>query len=106
MARSESGAAPESSVPAAVLLTVSGGFLDAFSYVGHGGVFATAMTGNVILLGVAAATGAWTQAARHLAPLGAFLVGVAVAQALHLSRLRSYVRRPALACLGIEIAVL
>src|SRR6185437_11215017 len=46
------GAPPESSVAVACLLSLSGGFLDAFTYIGHGGVFANAMTGNVVLMGV------------------------------------------------------
>ncbi|HEV3423197.1 MAG TPA: YoaK family protein, partial [Paraburkholderia sp.] len=46
----------------AVLLTLSGGFLDAYTYVGHGGVFANTMTGNVALLGIHIAAGDWTQA--------------------------------------------
>src|SRR6187402_1432230 len=42
---------PEASVLLATLVSFSGGFLDAFTYVGHGRVFANAMTGNVVLLG-------------------------------------------------------
>ena len=38
---------PDNSIKVAVLLTVAGGFLDAFTYVGHGGVFANSMTGNL-----------------------------------------------------------
>jgi uncharacterized membrane protein YoaK (UPF0700 family) len=34
----------------AVLLTLSGGFPDAFTYLGHGKVFANSMTGNIVLL--------------------------------------------------------
>ena len=36
----------------AALLTLSGGYLDAYTYVGHGHVFANTMTGNVALLGI------------------------------------------------------
>ena len=43
----------------ALLLALAGGFLDAFTFVGHGGVFANAQTGNVVLLAVGAATGHW-----------------------------------------------
>ena len=34
----------------ATLLAAAGGFLDGFTWVGHGHVFANAMTGNVVLL--------------------------------------------------------
>lgn len=35
----------DSSIEVAALLTFSGGFLDVFTYLWHGGVFANAMTG-------------------------------------------------------------
>jgi uncharacterized membrane protein YoaK (UPF0700 family) len=38
----------------ALLLGTTGGFLDAVVYLNHGHVFANAMTGNVIFLGIAA----------------------------------------------------
>ena len=34
------------------LLTVTGGFLDAYTYLCRGKVFANAQTGNIVLLGV------------------------------------------------------
>jgi uncharacterized membrane protein YoaK (UPF0700 family) len=42
-------------VPVGFLLSAVGGYLDAYTYVGHGGVFANAQTGNVVLLAVAVA---------------------------------------------------
>ena len=41
------------------LLASAGGFLDGFTYVGHGHVFANAMTGNVVLLGISCFSGSW-----------------------------------------------
>ena len=41
------------------LLASAGGFLDGFTYVGHGHVFANAMTGNVVLLGINCLSGSW-----------------------------------------------
>lgn len=61
------------------LLTATGGFLDAFTFVGHGRVFANSMTGNVVLLGVATATGNIFEAWWHLVPIVAFVMGVAAA---------------------------
>jgi len=75
-----SEAAAEEAIGTAALLAACGGFLDAFTYLGHGHVFANAMTGNVVLLGVAAATAQWSQSLHHLVPIVAFLLGVAVAQ--------------------------
>ena len=46
----------ENGVDVAALLTFSGGFLDVFTYVGHGHVFANTMTGNIVFLGMFSAT--------------------------------------------------
>lgn len=62
--------------PLAILLSCAGGYLDAFTWVGQGGVFANAQTGNVVLLGINVATGQWSEALRHLMPIIAFVVGV------------------------------
>src|SRR5450432_4564827 len=56
------------------VLAAAGGFLDAFTYIGHGHVFANAMTGNVVLLGINAVGRNWHQSFRHLPPILAFLV--------------------------------
>lgn len=90
----------------ALLLTLSGGFLDAFAYVGHGHVFANTMTGNVALLGVNLAEANWSQAARHIPPLIAFVVAVFVAHMLKLASGRQWITQPALACLILEIVFL
>jgi uncharacterized membrane protein YoaK (UPF0700 family) len=100
------GEAPESSLRVALLLSLSGGFLDAFTYVGHGQVFANAMTGNVILLGVHVAAGDVARAATHIPPIVAFLVGVFLAQALRIYVARGVSRRAALFSLVIEILTL
>jgi uncharacterized protein DUF1275 len=41
-------------LPTGLLLAGAGGFLDAYTFVGRGGVFANAQTGNIVLLGVEA----------------------------------------------------
>ena len=64
------------------LLAIVGGFLDAFTFLEKGHVFANAMTGNVVLLGVFTATGNWLQAGGHLLPILAFSVGIVVAEIL------------------------
>lgn len=67
------------------LLTATGGFLDAFTFVGHGHVFANSMTGNVVLLGLAASNGDRGGIWWHLVPIIAFMLGVVAA---HLIRLQ------------------
>ena len=97
---------PERSLLVAGLLSLSGGFLDAFTYVGHGGVFANAMTGNLIFLGLFTAQGDETRALSHLTPILAFLVGILAAHLLRLYASASETRSLPLICLGIEIVFL
>jgi uncharacterized membrane protein YoaK (UPF0700 family) len=87
-------------------LAASGGFLDAFTYLGHGQVFANAMTGNVVLMGVSAATGHWRESFQHVPPILAFLVGVAAARTFQLPRMRAWFPHPAVAALTAEMVFL
>ena len=88
-----------------VLLTVVGGFLDAYTFVGHA-VFANAQTGNVVLFGVETASRHWHAALLRLVPIAAFVIGVVAAEVLGRSRLRGRVRRPLRVALGAEIVIL
>lgn len=60
----------------ATLLAATGGLLDATVYLLHGHVFATAMTGNLIFLGIAGVTQNWNEIIPHLVPIASYLVGV------------------------------
>ena len=60
----------------ACLLASTGGMLDVIVYLNHGHVFACAMTGNVVLMGIAALQHDWLQVARHVSLLVAFSIGV------------------------------
>ena len=64
----------------ATLLAFTGGLLDAFIYLNHGHVFASAMTGNAVLFGIALLAHDTAQAIRHIVPGIAFLSGVAVSR--------------------------
>lgn len=68
------------SVPFGVILAIAGGFLDAYTFVGRGGVFANAQTGNIVLLGIYASKKEWNHAVVHIPPILAFMIGVAVAE--------------------------
>jgi uncharacterized membrane protein YoaK (UPF0700 family) len=87
-------------------LAAAGGFLDAFTYVGHGHVFANAMTGNVVLLGIDWISGSWSTALRHLPPIFAFLMGISAAKAIQLGRVQDRLRDPYVAVLVLETAIL
>ena len=60
-------------------LTVVSGLVDAVSYLGLGRVFTANMTGNVVVLGFAAAGAPGFSFLANLLSLGAFLVGAVVA---------------------------
>ena len=90
----------------AALLAVAGGFLDAYTYLCRGQVFANAQTGNMVLLAVRLAEGNWRAAASYLVPILAFFAGVLVAETVknhHRGAGRFHWRHTVL---GLEIAVL
>lgn len=62
------------------LLALVGGFLDAYTYVSRGGVFANAQTGNMVLLGIRLSQGRMTDALHYLIPVIAFAAGVLLAE--------------------------
>lgn len=63
-----------------ILLSITGGFQDAYTCVWRGGVFANAQTGNIVLLGKNMAEGTWTNIPHYLLPVMAFVVGVFLSQ--------------------------
>lgn len=75
------------SVRLGVLLALSGGFMDAYSYLERGHVFANAQTGNILLLGVHIAEGNFRSAANYLLPVLAFAWGIFLAEMIHVRRL-------------------
>jgi uncharacterized membrane protein YoaK (UPF0700 family) len=62
-----------------VLLCSVAGFVDAFGYLQFGHVFAANMTGNSVLLSIAAAEGDWHRVGLYAATLAAFVAGALVA---------------------------
>lgn len=62
------------------LLTVGGGFLDAYTYFTRGGVFSNAQTGNLVLLAIRLAEGDLTALPHYLPPILAFALGVVAAE--------------------------
>lgn len=60
----------------AAILAVVGGFLDAYTYLVRGGVFANAQTGNIVLLGVSLAEGNVFHAVYYVISIMAFAFGV------------------------------
>ncbi len=89
----------------AILLTLNGGFLDAFTYLGHGKVLANSMTGNIVMLAANFGGGDIQQALRHIYPLIGFVCGILAARLLQLIAWR-YPHQPAIISLVFEIAFL
>jgi len=89
----------------ACVFTVVGGYTDTYSFLAHGHVFANAQTGNVVLFSVYASGGNWAQAVRHLRPIAAFALGVAVAKLLGV-QLHKHSFNATLLCQALEFSML
>ena len=69
-----------------MLLAVSGGFMDAYSYLLRDRVFANAQTGNILLFGVNLSEGNIAAAARYFFPVFSFAAGIALAELVRLKK--------------------
>jgi uncharacterized membrane protein YoaK (UPF0700 family) len=78
----------------ALLLTLANGFLDAYTYVARGGVFANVQTGNVILFAIDVSEAQIAAALAHVWPLLAFIAGVALASHIKSGRAERVVPHP------------
>lgn len=65
-----------------IILALSGGFMDAYSYVCRGEVFANAQTGNMLLFGVHLSERHFMKAFHYACPVLAFALGIALAAAI------------------------
>ncbi len=61
---------------AAAVLALVGGYLDIYTYLLRGGVFANAQTGNMVLFAANLAERNWSRAGYYLIPIAAFSAGV------------------------------
>ena len=101
-----SGTAPQETLPVAALLILAAGMLDAYTYVGYGGVFANAMTGNIVILMIHLAHGDFAGGCRYIYPIAAYVCGVAVAHSLKEKPFAKWIAYPARISLGIEVVFL
>lgn len=65
-----------------ILLAIVGGFLDAYTYITRGAVFANAQTGNIVLLGLNIAEGRFKDSIYYLIPILAFALGVIISEVI------------------------
>lgn len=63
-----------------IILALVGGFLDAYTYISRGNVFANAQTGNIVLLGVNFAQGNFKMVGFYFLPILAFFIGIIAAE--------------------------
>lgn len=59
-----------------------GGFYGVFTFSLRGGIFCNAQTANFVMFALAIGQGKWSQAAYYLIPMGAYLLGAVVSEAL------------------------
>jgi len=90
----------------AYILTLVGGFLDAYTYFIRGGVFANAQTGNIVKLGISLANGARDKYLFYLIPICSFALGLLTALTIKEVLERKQVRLVRRSILAIEMAVL
>mgnify|MGYP001241758845 FL=1 len=79
------------SIRLGIILALSGGFMDAYSYMCRGKVFANAQTGNILLFGIYMSERQWDMAIRYLIPVIAFVTGIGVADLVRMKDRKSVV---------------
>lgn len=89
-----------------ILLAAVGGYLDAYTYLVRGGVFANAQTGNIVLLGINLAEGSYLKALQYLLPIAAFSVGVLISEGIKIKLPQSYHLHWRQIIIAIEILLL
>jgi uncharacterized membrane protein YoaK (UPF0700 family) len=90
----------------ALLLTAANGFLDSYTYIARGGVFANVQTGNVIFFAIDLAHRHWANTLAHLWPILAFLAGVTLSSHIKSGRAHKVVGHPLRWVMTIQAVVL
>ena len=76
------------SIELGILLALSGGLMDAYSYLARGQVFANTQTGNMLLFGVNLASGHFQNTLHYLFPVLAFGLGIFIAEFIHFQNIQ------------------
>lgn len=90
----------------ALLLTLTNGFIDAYTYFTRGGVFANVQTGNIILFAVDISEAKLAAAMAHVWSLLAFIIGIALASHIKSGRAERLVPRPLLWTMAVQAVAL
>ncbi len=70
-------------LPVACILSMVGGFLDVYTYLFRGGVFANAVTGNIVLLGLDIAEWPPERCGKYILAILFYAIGVFAAELIH-----------------------
>ncbi|WP_251447515.1 YoaK family protein [Vermiculatibacterium agrestimuris] len=95
---------PEEALSLCLLLALAGGFLDGYTYLARGGVFANAETGNMVLLGIRLLQGEYARAGAYLVSVLSFALGIWGAEAIRAALESRGGLRWRQTTLGMEIA--
>jgi uncharacterized membrane protein YoaK (UPF0700 family) len=90
----------------ALLLTLTNGFMDGYTYYVRGGVFANVQTGNVILFAIDISERKLAAAMAHVWPILAFMVGIGVAAYIKSGRVERIVPHPLRWAMAVQVIVL
>lgn len=74
--QTNTGSQMSESTRLAVLLAIVGGFLESYTFFCRGGVFANCQTGNLVMMALNIAQGAWDKTFYYAVPIIAFLIGI------------------------------
>jgi uncharacterized membrane protein YoaK (UPF0700 family) len=89
----------------ALLLTLANAFLDSYTYLARGGVFANVQTGNVIFFALDLSQHKPVAALAHIWPILAFIAGVALASHLKSGRVDRLVAHPLRWIMALQVLV-
>ena len=88
------------------LLAIVGGFIDAYTYIARGGVFAFAQTGNLIFFGINLSEGNLKEVIYYAIPICTFIIGVMLAELIR-SKTKGFTKTHwRQIVIGIEIIIL
>jgi uncharacterized membrane protein YoaK (UPF0700 family) len=90
----------------AVLVTAASGFLDVYTFLARGGVFANVQTGNVVLFFIDLSESRFSACLGHVWPIIAFLLGVTVATHVKSGKLDHLIRYPLRWTMGVHVLLL
>ncbi len=90
----------------AVNLSLIGGFLDAYTYVLKGGVFANAQTGNVVLLSLSLLRHGEADIMKYLLPVIFFCCGILFAEAIRTMKILQIRNRKSISVLAVEALII